>query len=995
MPHRAATLVLTPSLGGDFFSDLLTGLAREVNDDGGKLVVVETLQEHAPRDEGGSPGDFSLRVAWDHVRAVVSVTTAVKAEYLEAASAAGLPAVLLSGTQHEGLDAPAARPDNREGTAAAVAHLIEHGHRRIGFVGTLAQRDIRERYEAYLETLAEHGLDADPADVYETDANGEVDGAVAARRLLDRAERPTALMFGTDRNAIGMVEALHRAGVEVPGDIAVASFDNTARGAFAAPPLTSVDPRFEAVGAVAGTLVSRRLKGDEPGAQTFVPGAARLAVRESCGCTAGQRRRIALRGDKDSLDTTSARDELQEVLERDLSRGDQELDADARAAIITTVGEASRLLRLGDSANVDHVDAFAASLVRLTSRPDTLRRFADAIADYARRDAESRTVGSDSTPVSARIAAALWRAQASAYVRQGEATEAAVAEQYTVDAGLLSTTGSDPRELRWLAGTHVRAAALGLWDRDAADGSLQIVGEYDAWGTDRGVVGTTVPTEQFPPASLIDSTNSAAREVCVVVPVSTRDNDWGLLALIAEIEPTTARETYQHWAALLSAALLSQQRQEEIRRSALFDSLTQLPNRQLFVQQLDKALARRQRDNTPFAVLFLDLDGFKLINDSLGHQMGDRVLQAVASAISGALRSIDTPARFGGDEFVVLLADTNADRAKLAAHRIQAALSEVRDFDGHEIVTRASIGIASSAVDYSSAEDVLRDADSAMYSAKMAEPGSVACFDEPMHDSALERATLARDVLRGMKGNQFEVHYQPIVNLESGRTDRFEALLRWNHPKRGMLSPADFLPAIEDTAFMVQLGHWVLEQVCTDLVEWNDDAVSVNVNISDKEFWSQDLMTHVLGVLKRHGIAPERITLEVTEAVLLRRPEMALRLMGKLHEAGLRLHIDDFGTGFSSLETLHRFPVDAFKIDRSFIQSLADAENSVELIASLVKLGKALGLSVVAEGVETDEQLDFLKGLGCATGQGFLFMPAVTRDRVTELLGRDIRKQQP
>jgi len=289
----------------------------------------------------------------------------------------------------------------------------------------------------------------------------------------------------------------------------------------------------------------------------------------------------------------------------------------------------------------------------------------------------------------------------------------------------------------------------------------------------------------------------------------------------------------------------------------------------------------------------------------------------------------------------------------------------------------------------------LHDADTAMYRAKSVEPGTVAFFDAPMHVSALLRASLASELDQGLRENQFELHYQPIVNLTSGRTDRFEALVRWRHPERGELLPDEFLPSMEETGLIVQLGHWVIAEVCRQLVEWGPEVVNVSVNISDKEFWSQDLLTRVLATLERHDLAPDRLTLEITESVLMRRPELALRLMKKMHEAGLRLHIDDFGTGYSSLETLHRFPVDAFKIDRSFIRTLTSSDNSVELISALVKLGKALGIAVVAEGVETGEQLEFLQEIGCATGQGYLFMPAVTGDRVADLLGHSLHAEDP
>jgi predicted signal transduction protein with EAL and GGDEF domain len=370
--------------------------------------------------------------------------------------------------------------------------------------------------------------------------------------------------------------------------------------------------------------------------------------------------------------------------------------------------------------------------------------------------------------------------------------------------------------------------------------------------------------------------------------------------------------------------------------------------------------------------------------------MGDRVLTGVGSRIVRELRSVDTGARFGGDEFVILLSDTDPGGAAVVAERVQAALAEVHDVDGHHVATRASIGIATSAIGYTSAEEVLRDADTAMYRAKSAEPGTVAFFDAEMHASALKKQSLQTEIHRALQENQFEVHYLPIVNLASGRADRFEALVRWRHPERGLILPAEFLPVLEETGLIVQLGDWILNEVCQQLVTWGPGVVNVTIGVSEGGFWRQDLLTRVLETLRVHGLTADRLTLEIREGVLTRRPEVALRILRKMHDAGLRLQIDEFGTGFSSLQTLQGLPVDAFKIDRSFICSMTGAEKSTELIRALVAMGRVLGMGVVADGVETPEQLTSLQKIGCATGQGYLLMPAVTGERAAGLLGRSL-----
>jgi diguanylate cyclase (GGDEF)-like protein len=985
-------LVLTPSMGGHYFGELLAGLTREVAGAGGRLVVVETLSAAAPRDQPGEHGDFAIPVAWSLADGVVSITTAVGAAYLQRLRDAG-KSVVLSSTQMADFDAPVALPDNHGGTITAVEHLIGHGHTRIGFVGNLAQQDVRDRFAAYLQALESHGLTPDPRLLFAAPDNGETGGVRAARGLLDSPQRPTALMVATDRNAIGLMRTLTEAALSIPRDLAIVAFDNIEAGAFSSPTLSSVNQRFGEVGALAGRLVLAKLRGEAVPNTTNTSQSVSLTVRESCGCNTDARHRQV--GGDAGLPFASPdllRDELQDVLCGALLTGDDVVDGPVRAAVVATVRDAVRLLQSGETVTGEQIQALTTSLQRLTPHPDTLRRITGVMTDYARRIGTSSelTMGG-STAASARVAAAMWKVQAGAFLRQAETTETAIAEQYVVDAGLLDTGRCDPRDLGWLTGTHVKAGALALWEDGPSSGRLQIVGTYDAAKSLRGLVGTVVTTEHFPPDPLIAQAAAAAREVCVVLPVRTAERDWGLLGVVGEIDTTTVRETYQHWAALLCASLESQRLQETVRKSALYDALTGLPNRQLFLERLEHALALCHRSGTPFAVLFLDLDGFKLINDSLGHQMGDRVLTAVGARIVRELRAVDTGARFGGDEFVMLLTDTDPAGALVVARRVQAALAQVHDLDGHEIATRASLGIATSAIGYTSAEEVLRDADTAMYRAKLAEPGTLAIFDAAMHTHAQHRQSLHREIHRALEENQFEVHYQPIVNLATGQADRFEALVRWRHPERGLVLPDDFLPVMEETGLIVRLGHWILDEVCRQLAVWGPGVVNVSLNVSDAEFWRQDLLSHVLQTLQRHDLTADRLTLEITESVLMRRPEVALRITREMHLAGLRLHIDDFGTGYSSLETLHRFPVDAFKIDRSFIHSLASADHSAELIRALVGLGQALGLAVVAEGVETGEQLTFLQDIGCATGQGYLFMPAVTGDRAVDLLGRSLR----
>jgi len=1109
-------LVLTPSIGGFYFGELLAGLGREVSGSGGRLVLVQTLDHGTRNNEASEPSDFATRVAWAEADGVVSITSAAGGPYLQQFRDAGKPVVLVS-TRLLDFEAPVALPDNHGGTFAAVEHLIEHGHTRIGFVGNLGQADVRDRRAAYLDALAAHGIPADPGLLFPAPNNDWAGGVQAGHDVMASPDRPTALMVATDRNAIGLMRTLADAGLRVPHDVAVVGFDNIEAAAFSTPALSSVEQRFDDVGALAGRLLLGLLRGEEVAFTSHVLPASAIVRRASCGCGidavgAGVGRH------EQWHDASVALGTLEKTISGLLLTGRRAADDSIRDTVRATVVEIGRLTGDADDTPAEGIRRLAISLGRLTTRPEVLRRITGAVLEHMQRDVTpvgSRRVA----PAHGQLAVALWQLHAGAFLRQAEITQAALEEQYAVDAGLLDAGGADPRQLNWLATTHVRAGVLALWE----GGQLRITGSYDPNGVLPDIVGTSTTPEDFPPAAFIGAAQPADLGACIVVPVASRDRDWGSLAIIGEIDTTSTLETYHNWATQLCARFEddvlqeavreSEQRyalaaratndglwewnlrtggvymsercyallglspgadgdrdadrmtqwealvhpddlaemhrairtvvagdqetvnseyrvrladgsyrwllaralgvpsphgsvervvgslsdiherrslEDQLRKNALYDTLTGLPNRRLFLSRLDHALKLWQRDKTPFAVIFLDLDGFKAVNDSLGHQMGDRVLNAVGARIAGELRAVDIAARFGGDEFAILLHGVEPDDVLGVAERIQLSLAEVINLDSQDFVIGASLGITTSNVDYASAEDILRDADTAMYHAKEANRGTVSFFDTAMHTNALNKLRAGANLRRALDENQFEMHYQPIVDLTTGRADRFEALVRWRNPEYGLELPGAFLPAMAETGLIVQLGRWVIDEVCRQLAAWGPSVADVAVNLSDREFWHTGLLPHVMHSLNRHNLTADRLTLEITEGVIMRRPEAAKRLMRDMHDAGLTLHVDDFGTGYSSLQMLHHFPVDAFKIDRSFIETLTSGDHTDELVRAIVAMGKALGLTVVAEGIETTEQFELLRQIGCENGQGFLFAPAVPADHVSELLGRTL-----
>lgn len=445
--------------------------------------------------------------------------------------------------------------------------------------------------------------------------------------------------------------------------------------------------------------------------------------------------------------------------------------------------------------------------------------------------------------------------------------------------------------------------------------------------------------------------------------------------------------------------------QADVTRDRAFDPLTGLANRVLFLEMLDRALEQLRSDPARiFAVLFLDLDRFKLINDSLGHAAGDKLLKEVGQRLDKAAhanapaRSGDAlVARMGGDEFALLLPGvSNSGQAKALAALIQKELCLPVELDGRTAFTSGSIGIALAQPGVADrpgagAADLLRDADTAMYKAKALGKGVAMVFDQEMRDQAVLRLELETDLRYAMERNEFEVQYQPKVSLTSERLVGLEALLRWRHPVRGMIQPMQFIPIAEETGLIVPIGLWILRESCERTRAWHaahpsDPPIEIAVNLSVRQFQQPDLVEQVRRILVETGLPPHCLQLEVTETVLVDDSEEALRILWALKELGVGLKIDDFGTGYSSLNYLTNLPFDAIKIDRSFVLNMMSDDTSLEVIKAIIVLAKGLGKEVVAEGIETKEQLARLQSLGCGFGQGFLFSRPVDEYVVRQML---------
>jgi diguanylate cyclase (GGDEF)-like protein len=445
-------------------------------------------------------------------------------------------------------------------------------------------------------------------------------------------------------------------------------------------------------------------------------------------------------------------------------------------------------------------------------------------------------------------------------------------------------------------------------------------------------------------------------------------------------------------ASVLSAGLKRIDSEERLAFLAQFDPLTGLPNRALLFDRFGQMIVQAKRHGSQLGVLFVDLDEFKLVNDSLGHAAGDELLREIARRVQGAVRSGDTVARIAGDEFAIVLGDlARIEDAGFVAQKILDRLAAPLTVAGHELFITASIGAAAFPSDGDNAEALLGAADAAMYRAKQSGRNAFQFFTQEINQRTRARALLGAELRRALERDEFQLVYQPKFELRSDRLSGAEALLRWRHPQRGMVSPAEFIPVLEESGLIVQVGEWVLRRACRDVKAWCEaglPVLPVAVNLSARQFRQQDLSARIRALVRASAVDPALIELEITESHLMQDPDHAIRSMQALTDAGIRIAIDDFGTGYSSLAYLTRFPLSALKIDRSFVAGVLHKAGDATIVRTIVEMAHTLGFSVIAEGVENEGQKEFLRSLGCEQAQGFLLARPMPGEDVVRLLAR-------
>jgi diguanylate cyclase (GGDEF)-like protein/PAS domain S-box-containing protein len=441
---------------------------------------------------------------------------------------------------------------------------------------------------------------------------------------------------------------------------------------------------------------------------------------------------------------------------------------------------------------------------------------------------------------------------------------------------------------------------------------------------------------------------------------------------------------------LVESARLARTMTQQMTHLAEHDALTGLPNRLLLNDRVGQAISLAQRGMYQVAVMFLDLDGFKHINDSLGHAIGDKLLQSLATRLTGCIRAPNTVSRYAGDEFVVLLPEVRQPKdAAIAARRLLQAAAEAHSIGGHDLHVTSSIGVSIYPDDGLDAETLIKNADTAMYQAKENGHQSYQFFRPAMNVRAVERQSIEEHLRRALERQEFTLHYQPKINLGTAAITGVEALIRWTHPTRGSVPPVQFIPVAEDSGLILPIGAWVLREACAQARAWVDAGlpfISLAVNVSAMQFQNESFLENTFEILDETGLDPRYLELELTESALMKRADLTVPVLSTLRESGVRVAVDDFGTGYSSLSYLRKFPLDALKIDASFVRQIATIHDETTIVRAIISMGRSLNLRVIAEGVETPDQLDFLKIHKCDEAQGYYFSPPVLPQQLAELL---------
>lgn len=1006
-PQRFTIGLITAWLDNYYQNTVLNGVADVANERGANLICFAGGSLRSIYGESTLRGEIYNRVDTNQLSGLVVMSSfliqAVNRERLQEFCESFRPLPMVSiGVVME--DIPCIRVDNHSGMREELLHLISvHGYRRIAFIrGPQFSNEAEQRYRTYASVLAEHEIPLDPDLIAYGDF--EVDQSVEAMNLLldRRKARFDAVVAANDLMASGAMEALRSRGINIP----VVGFDDEDSAQFLTPPLTTVRQPVYELGRQAAEMLLAKLRGEEVPLEVMLP--TKLIIRQSCGCFSPSAIQAAVQTVPPSSETLNSA--FGTHRERIVGEMVQSLEP---PLVHIALGWAEQLL-----------DAFTSemrdknTIVFLKTLNDVLRKVMLEGRDVALWNGVLSALRRHALPYlddeTMSRAENLWQ---QARVLIGEMAQQAQAHRTLrmlkqheklreiTQALIITVNEANLRDVleEGLPRLGINICYLSLYEgKDIpAEWSRMILAFEGKKKFELEAGGLRIPNSALIPADFLPQSR---RYSLVIEPLYFRDEHLGYAAfelgprdgsiyetlrgqLSTALKGTQLVQQVKNQATTLSAAneqlqremALRKQVEEQLAHQAFHDSLTGLPNRALFLDRLNQTASHAKRsDAFVFAVLFLDLDRFKVINDSLGHEIGDKLLCLVARRLEKCVRPGDTVARLGGDEFTILLDDIKhiSDPARVAS-RIQKELKEFNTIDGHDIFTSASIGITLSAVGYNRPEDLIRDADAAMYRAKSLGKARHVMFNWGMHDHVMALLKSEMDLWRGIERQEFKILYQPIISLETGKIVSFEALVHWQHPERGLLSAVDFINTAEETGAIIRMGRWVMREACLQTKAWHikfpsNDPLAISVNLSNKEFAQPDLITQIGKLLVETGLPGRSLTLEIAEKVIMGNTEAQTIKLLKLKDLEVQLYIDDFGSDRSSLARLHRLPIRSLKIDRSFISKMEEPQD-MDVIKTIMMVAENLHMSVTAEGVETEEQFVQLKALKCHFAQGYYF----------------------
>lgn len=994
--------ILSPLLDGFYYGNLHYALHRHAQKRNVRLITVRMAEDWQP----------ALLLAREQVDGWVVLRRGVSDDYLRRLMDTGKPVVLIG---RESDVCPTVRIAERDGMHQAVMHLIRHGHRRIAFIGDTEHRAMRERFVGYREALRKADIPYEPELTIEPDRNHFEGGVEAADRIIAMNFPCTAVAASTDAIAFGFISRLREKGYRVPDDMAVVGFDDVGPAASHEPSLTTVAQPYEAIGETAIDLILREIDGRHGGFGDRRQEAmnlplelpVRLVVRESCGCNPADRVPSASGLSEKADMSIKALNYLEQVIQNNVEFGRLLFQSTKEGmqglGRLLPPGVRWGLLALWEDFVPDRPEECRLRIthyIHRESMPDDpgpawcqAARFPpmDDLSDpFVLEDGEmlalipirsenrdwgilvmagdydiTRTYGNSDamTHFFNMIAFSMEREQLFEELREREARFRATAERLELVS---------------------RAATDGIWEWDLVTNRMEHNNSFRqmlGWPEDRTAtiqdfIRHIHPEDREQVLSALyddwDSKDTFQTE-CRLIPADGQQV-WVFLSgscirsaggppvrIIGSVRDITLKKEYER----------------RIQFLAFHDALTGLPNRLFFKESLTKALQHSAEHNHKLALLMVDLDNFKSINDTYGHRIGDQLLQYVARQIQGALRLEHVVARLGGDEFVILLPYIdNEQEAVNVSRAVLQALSEpyVLEDRGEEISVSGSIGICISPRDGSDYKTLLDHTDSAMYVAKSSGKNRFVLFEGSLKGGPFERAEMAMQLKSAVSKGEFVVHFQPVVELATGFLSGAEALVRWKRGDAAIL-PEHFVPLAEEGGQIVPIGRFVLREACRLMAEWRQSGrvpARMHVNLSSRQLAEPDFVPFVLDTLREFRLDPRLICFELTETALARDPEASRRVLRRLSSEGIALSLDDFGTGPSSLQALREYALDSVKIDRTFITGMTRERKSLHIVQGVIDLARALGLSVVAEGVEKPEEMDLLKKMGCSHAQGFL-----------------------